>query len=249
MQKRITLAPPSKAAQNKLSRAMRAMAEAIGDDVANQAKDIQGSRNAAMILRFSYGAEKRIKERFSREKIQKATGAILDVMQASQADKLARTDTGGFAIDANEINRDVDVMNAISASREQFLQWAEGLRDETLQRYVSVFTAMLARGAAIAEIRKEIAEIQKKQGKPIDRVARTQAAIFHSVVNKARAEAAGIEQAVWVTLGDERVRESHKDRDGKVFDLAKGCYSREDDKWLLPGIDHNCRCTYSFVVD
>ena len=42
-----------------------------------------------------------------------------------------------------------------------------------------------------------------------------------------------LEQYVWRTMKDNRVRESHAERDGKVFSINDS---------LLPGEDFNCRC-------
>jgi uncharacterized protein with gpF-like domain len=58
-----------------------------------------------------------------------------------------------------------------------------------------------------------------------------------------------VKRAVWDTAGDESVRASHIGRDGEEFDLAEGLYSSMDGKWLLPGVDYNCRCTARYILD
>lgn len=57
-------------------------------------------------------------------------------------------------------------------------------------------------------------------------------------------EELGIKGFVWITKHDERVREKHAWRDGKVFDLQgnllKG--TKEDDSKILPKQEWGCRC-------
>jgi hypothetical protein len=232
------VAPPSKTQQRKLATTMKSMAQAIAKDVGDYALSLAGEdRSAALVLRFSYNAKEKIKAKFSKEKIRQATGMALDVMEASARDAFVRSARDLVGLDLNEALRDESIAQAAEASRQQFLQWAEGLRDETLQKYIGAMSSMLTQGGLGVRAIKAQLEVMRETGiKGIERSARTQAAVFHSVLSKTRAEAAGVTKAQWVTLGDERVRESHKDRDGKVFDLAKGCYSRKDGKTTIAGV-------------
>ncbi len=67
-------------------------------------------------------------------------------------------------------------------------------------------------------------------------IAADQANKFTQALNQRRQEALGIDKFVWVTQRDERVRDTHAARDGKVLSWAKPAGG------ILPGEEVNCRC-------
>lgn len=58
---------------------------------------------------------------------------------------------------------------------------------------------------------------------------------FASILNQTRQAALGIDQYIWTTAGDNRVRSSHASREGKTFSWDNGA--------IHPGSEPNCRCT------
>lgn len=103
----------------------------------------------------------------------------------------------------------------------------------------------------IAKEIKGISGISSVYGKLDNRVkliARQEVTVINSNLNNARASSAGITQATWQASMDERTRDSHADRDGKVFDLKEGCYSSLDGKYLQCGEDFNCRCQAIYII-
>lgn len=72
-------------------------------------------------------------------------------------------------------------------------------------------------------------------------LARDQTLSLNGQITRDRQASAGIEEFIWTTSGDERVRESHRALDGKRF--------RWDDppivdgRAVIPGDDYQCRCT------
>lgn len=74
-------------------------------------------------------------------------------------------------------------------------------------------------------------------------VARDQIGKLYGQVNATRQREVGITRFTWRTVGDERVREEHEDRDGEV-------YSYDDPPdGELPGEPIQCRCTADPVFD
>jgi len=80
-------------------------------------------------------------------------------------------------------------------------------------------------------------------------VAQNQIQNFNSLTTNIRAKNVGVTKGVWRTTGDEKVRDSHRDRDGKTFDLAEGLYSSIDGLYLQPATDFNCRCYCDYVLE
>ena len=71
-------------------------------------------------------------------------------------------------------------------------------------------------------------------------IARDQVGKMYSAFTQARHQELGVEEYIWQTSGDERVRDSHRAVDGKRF--------RYDDPPIVdgepatPGSPINCRC-------
>lgn len=75
-------------------------------------------------------------------------------------------------------------------------------------------------------------------------IARDQVGKFFGELNKTRQQDLGIDSYVWRTVEDERVREEHRKRDGKVFqwDNPPGEDPTDPGTGGHPGIAINCRC-------
>jgi SPP1 gp7 family putative phage head morphogenesis protein len=128
-------------------------------------------------------------------------------------------------------------------------QWANKLRDDTLEFFTAGVLRQMALGKSLDQITKEFTGEVKSRKNHAKFIARQQVSTFNAMATKIRHQKIGIEKGIWITGRDERVRESHKDRDGDEFDLSVGLYSSIDKKTLFPGIDYNCRCTYRAVID
>lgn len=81
-------------------------------------------------------------------------------------------------------------------------------------------------------------------------VARDQVSTFNGELTKARHENLGIEEYVWITSRDERVRPDHEDLDGTTqrWDDPPVC-NQKTGMVGHPAEDFNCRCTASPVLD
>jgi SPP1 gp7 family putative phage head morphogenesis protein len=126
--------------------------------------------------------------------------------------------------------------------------YIETLKGDTLKNITSSTLKMMSEGVSLEQAMRRLSGIagaSEARGKTI---ARTQISQYTGLMSKMRSEKLGITQGIWVTSNDERVRESHKDRQGKVFDLSKGCYSDIDKQWLIPGVDYVCRCVFKMVI-
>lgn len=92
-----------------------------------------------------------------------------------------------------------------------------------------------------------IAEIQAEAGIGERRaalIARDQTSKMNGAFNEARQTSLGISKYRWQTSGDERVRESHAENDGQVFE-----WGNPPPDTGHPGEDINCRCVAVPVFD
>lgn len=78
-------------------------------------------------------------------------------------------------------------------------------------------------------------------------IARDQNNKATATLTGARQQSLGIEEGYWRHSGAGKVpRPSHVKASGTRFKLNKGLYL--DGKWVLPGEDINCRCTWSPII-
>lgn len=105
--------------------------------------------------------------------------------------------------------------------------------------YESVIQGRTSAKSMIEEL-QDLAEITDRRARFI---ARDQTAKLTSAIARERATALGVEEYIWRTSKDERVRESHRKKNGKRF--------RYDDPPAdtgAPGEDFQCRCTAEPVI-
>ena len=74
-------------------------------------------------------------------------------------------------------------------------------------------------------------------------IARDQISKLHGELNRARQEEVGVEEYVWRTVGDERVRDSHEARNGRTYRWDKPPADGH------PGEPINCRCSAEPKLD
>lgn len=90
-------------------------------------------------------------------------------------------------------------------------------------------------------------EIQKRFGMTSRRaklIARDQTSKLNASLTKLRQQELGVEEYIWQTAGDERVRASHKAHDGKKFR-----WDHLPKETGNPGNDINCRCVAIPVLE
>lgn len=99
---------------------------------------------------------------------------------------------------------------------------------------------VVARGVRSGQRHEEIAKVIEERFDVAENraalIARDQVGKFIGELNKARQEALGIEGYVWRTVGDNRVRDEHDEREGESFSWDD---PPEDGH---PGEAVNCRC-------
>lgn len=78
-------------------------------------------------------------------------------------------------------------------------------------------------------------------------IARDQIGKYYADVNHARQRALGVRRFTWRTAGDERVRPSHDELDGEVFDYDDP--PEVDGEVALPGEPVQCRCWADGVLE
>lgn len=126
----------------------------------------------------------------------------------------------------------------------QNAQLITSIPNEELLRVSGAVERGLQEGASIKTITEDIEKsfgITRRRAKTI---ARDQTTKLNASLTKLRQQELGVDEYEWQTSGDERVRESHKKNDGKIFrwDSPPAATGH-------PGTDVNCRCVAIPILD
>lgn len=212
-------------------------------------EDAQIGNYAAIFLKLSKRAKKKLIKRFNDDRIEKLTKAYLNNVNKRNQEQLYKRLGNKIGIDPKQLSLNEHLKPTTNALILETAQWAKKLRDETLELYTANTLRAMALGTDIEEVMNQFEGMEEKRKNHAKFTARNQINNFNSIMTKTRAQNAGIRKATWITADDERVRPCHEVRDGKEFNLDEGLYSSCDGKTLLPGTDYNCRCTYELIIE
>lgn len=135
----------------------------------------------------------------------------------------------------------VERVNELTVSNIQLIK---SIRTQYLDKVQNAVMQAMVQGS----LNKDLAEQLKKLGKDAESramlIARDQSSKLNAALTRARHEEAGIKKYMWSTSGDERVRASHAEKDGQIFE-----YANPPADTGHPGHDVNCRCVQIPVLD
>ncbi|MDH2092297.1 minor capsid protein [Rhizobium pusense] len=121
----------------------------------------------------------------------------------------------------------------------------QGLSADMAKRIeLAVYENSLA-GNSVATLRKRLQKEFSIGDSRAKLIARTETSRFNASLNQMRQEQAGVTSYTWTTSHDERVRERHRQLDGKVYKWGQATGAEGG---LPPGQPINCRCIARGVV-
>lgn len=120
----------------------------------------------------------------------------------------------------------------------------QSLPDEYYKKISNAVFQSVAEGEKLTNLTKEIRDITGVSRSRAKTIARDQTQKTNNLITQQRQQDLGIEEYIWVTGGDSRVRESHRRNNGKVFR-----WDSPPPETGHPGHDINCRCTARAVIN
>lgn len=206
---------------------------------------------------LSNRAKRKVFKRFSNKRLKGFVQQFLNQINGENAASIYTPVEDLLGIDRKQLMLKEALSPQFNALTNETLKWVTNLRDDILEKSSADILRGMAKGDSLDSLMSNYWDGNEKMKHRAKTIARTQVATYNSLATKMRAEKLGVTEAIWMTARDERVRpagkvknapSNHRDREGKRFLLAKGCYSSKDGKWLLPGMDYNCRCTYRLIL-
>jgi len=223
----------SKAHERELDRAISYMMSEIA---ARYANNVIGGLHKSTVAKFAD------------DSIEKFVAVVLSKVDTRNQHELYKLIERRVGIPSTELIATEGLKSNINALRLETAQWVKKLRDDTLSEYTANTLREMAQGGSLEAVMKNFSGMAEKRRNHAKFTARNQISNFNAVTGKIRVQNLGITEAIWRTANDVRVRDSHDDRNDKVFDIAKGLYSSRDGKWLYPGIDFQCRCYAEYII-
>lgn len=130
--------------------------------------------------------------------------------------------------------RIAEKVNAMTTANVQLIK---SIRSQYLDKVQNAVTQAMVNGTLNKDLVQQIKDIGKTTEKRAIFIARDQSSKLNAALTQARHEDVGITKYTWSTSGDERVRESHAEKDGQVFE-----YANPPADTGHAGHDFNCRC-------
>lgn len=221
----------------------------FADAAPQEFADAQTGNFSSIFLKLSRAVKKKLLSRFNNSRLEDLVARMLKSSDDNTRDRLYKMIQSKVGISADELAATEGMKAHRNALIKETAQWIQKTRDETLEYFTSNSLRAMTLGQSIDDVMANFDGMVEERKGQARFVAQNQINNFNSVMTKTRAQELGVTKARWRTEQDDKVRESHADRDGKVFDLSKGCYSGIDGKWLLPQVDYNCRCDYELILD
>lgn len=123
-------------------------------------------------------------------------------------------------------------------------QLITSLPDDELNRVGGIIERGLQQGERIENIAQDIQKSFGISDRRATLIARDQTTKLNASLTRLRQQEVGVEEYIWQTSGDERVRPTHRENDGKKFS-----WDKPPAKTGHPGNDVNCRCIARPVLD
>lgn len=124
-----------------------------------------------------------------------------------------------------------------------------------IEKLQTIVSNAVLRGSPMPEVEGEIRDLYGITDNRAKFIARNEISNFNGILTKQRQVDCGINAYEWSTSGDERVRPTHAENDGKYFwwnsnklGEINGVKVYPSPKFH-PGMDYNCRCVAIAVID
>lgn len=143
----------------------------------------------------------------------------------------------GKVLNIQILSGDIASMSAIKSFVSSNVSLITSIEDNLFSRVKETVLRGVRSGALTRDIQNEIQKAYNVSRSKAALIARDQTAKLNSDLTQYRHIEAGVNKYKWATSGDERVRTSHQEKDGKIF-----YWNDPPSDTGHPGQDFQCRC-------
>jgi len=174
---------------------------------------------------------------------QVVASSFTEDMNGANKQRFYKAMENAVGVDLNNIVQGEGLENILYATTRENVALIKTIPEEYFKKIEGAVFRGTTQGRTASSMIQQIQEIGKVTENRARVIARDQSSKLNSALNQQRSQNLGVEEYVWRTAGDERVRDSHKSKNGKVF--------RWDDPPKdtgHPGQDIQCRCVAQAII-
>ena len=146
-------------------------------------------------------------------------------------------------VDLNAIVQNEGLEDILVGTTRQNVALIKSIPEEYFKKIESIVFTGTTQGRNATSMIKEIQNTGNVTTKRAKLIARDQSSKLNSALNQQRQQNLGVEEYIWRTAGDERVRDSHRSKNGKIFR-----WDSPPADTGHPGQDIQCRCVAQPII-
>lgn len=146
-------------------------------------------------------------------------------------------------INVESIIQNEGLEDILVATTRENVSLIKSIPDEYFKKIETIVFTNTTQGSKAGSMIKQIQKTGKSTAKRAKLIARDQTSKLNSALNQQRQQNLGVEEYVWRTSGDERVRDNHRSKNGKTFRWDKPPKDTGH-----PGTDIQCRCVAQPII-
>lgn len=150
---------------------------------------------------------------------------------------------GAIGINLQTIVQNEGLEDILVATTRENVALIRSIPEEYFKKIETVVFTGTTRSNAAGSMIKQIQKIGKVTANRAKLIARDQTSKLNAALTQQRSENLGVEEYIWRTAGDERVRETHRSKNGKVFR-----WDNPPKDTGHPGQDIQCRCVAQPII-
>lgn len=146
-------------------------------------------------------------------------------------------------VNVSSIIQNEGLEDILVATTRENVNLIKSIPAEYFSKIETIVFTNTTQGSTAGSMIKQIQKLNKSTVKRAKLIARDQSSKLNSALNQQRQQNLGIEEYVWRTSGDERVRADHKSKNGKTFR-----WDNPPKDTGHPGADIQCRCVAQPII-
>lgn len=146
-------------------------------------------------------------------------------------------------VNVQSIVQNENLEDILVASTRQNVALIKSIPEEYFKKIENIVFTGTTQGRNAKSMIKEIQKLNNSTTKRAKLIARDQSSKLNSALNQQRQQNLGVEEYIWRTAGDERVRDSHASKNGKIYR-----WDSPPADTGHPGEDIQCRCVAQPII-
>lgn len=148
-----------------------------------------------------------------------------------------------IGVNLQSIIQNENLENTLIATTSQNVSLIKSIPEQYLKNIESIVYSGLAQKNKATSMTQQIMQAGGVTRNRAKFIARDQSSKFNGALTKQRATNLGVEEYVWRTAEDDRVRDTHRVKNGKTFRFDTPPKDTGN-----PGQDYNCRCVAQPII-